>query len=79
MSEFREVGRHKVEIRRNDDGTIDEVVAYGPDGDCWFHLEQLDDDGYYFGIYDGVENLEQFDIWRRKKRVIVRAYDDPAS
>lgn len=35
-----------VEIRRNDDGTIDEVVAKG----CDLHIEQMSADGWYMGL-----------------------------
>lgn len=35
-----------VEIRRNPDGTIDEVVARGGS----LHIEQLSDDGWYIGL-----------------------------
>ena len=63
------------EIRRNDDGTIDEVVLYDAAGRCTFHLEQLDDDLWYFGLYPdpdaGSDANIQFDIVRRKKRVDV--------
>jgi hypothetical protein len=35
-----------VEIRKNDDGSIDEIVAKG----CAVHVEQMTDDGWYMGI-----------------------------
>lgn len=35
-----------VEIRRNPDGSIDEIVAKGAD----LHIEQLSDDGWYMGL-----------------------------
>ena len=39
------------EIRRYPDGSVDEIVAYGPDGRCWFHLEQMDDSRWWMAIY----------------------------
>jgi len=35
-----------VEIRKNDDGSIDEVIANG----CAIHLEQMDKNAWYLGI-----------------------------
>lgn len=46
----------KVEIRRNDDGTIDEVVASGSS----VHLEQLDKGSWYLGIYSAAGAAWQF-------------------
>ena len=34
------------EVRRNEDGTLDEVVA----SNCWFHLEQMDDDHWWMRV-----------------------------
>ncbi len=39
------------EVRRNEDGSIDEIVAYGPNGECIFHLEQMDEGCWWFAIY----------------------------
>ena len=66
-----------VEVRHNDDGTIDEVVLYDALGRCLFHLEQLDRDLWYFGLYPTVDPDDevQFDIVRRKKRVDVVEQD----
>lgn len=35
-----------VEIRKNPDGSIDEIVAK----DCAIHVEQMDNSGWYMGI-----------------------------
>lgn len=35
-----------VEIRRNDDGSIDEIIAKGAN----VHIEQMSADGWYMGI-----------------------------
>lgn len=38
-----------IEVRRNDDGTLDEVVATG----CDFHLEQMDQGHWWMVISKG--------------------------
>lgn len=38
-----------IEIRINEDGTLDEIVAK----QCVVHLEQMDDKHWWLGIYDG--------------------------
>lgn len=64
-----EWGDLRFEVRPNDDGTVDEVLIYH-DGTCVFHLEQLDDDAYWFAWYgDGPDRDRHFDIHRRGKRV----------
>ena len=35
-----------VEIRRNPDGSIDEIVAHGAN----LHIEQMSDDGWFMGL-----------------------------
>ena len=35
-----------IDIRKNEDGSLDEVVAT----DCGFHLEQMDDGYWWIGI-----------------------------
>ena len=42
------------EVRRNDDGTVDEIVANG-----MVHIEQMDDDHWWMAIY---MNGEKHDI-----------------
>lgn len=59
----------RFEVRPNEDGTIDEVLIYVGEA-CVFHLEQLDDDAYWFAWFgDGPDRERHFDIRRRKKRV----------
>ncbi len=46
---------HKdVEIRYNDDGTVDEIIVMSGDrkagGVCLLHLEQMDDGYYWIGL-----------------------------
>ena len=71
---MKDIEGNRTEVRLNEDGSIDEVVLY-IDGRCVFHMESLDHDLWYFGLYpDPVpssdENI-QFDILRKKKDVLV--------
>ena len=68
----------RFEIRRNEDGTLDEVVAESDDGSLLFHLEQNSKGAWYFGLYGpGPEGeYHQFNIYRAKKHVVVSSYDD---
>jgi len=67
----------RVEERRNDDGTLDEVLLF--DGErCVFHLEQMDKNAWYFGLYPDGSLQEQYDIRaRRGVKVKVHNYQDP--
>jgi predicted nucleic acid-binding Zn-ribbon protein len=38
-----------VEIRYNDDGTVDEIIVKSG-GVCLFHLEQMSDESYWIGL-----------------------------
>ena len=62
----------RFDTRPNDDGTIDEVLVYAG-RNCVFHLEQLDDDHYWFAWYgdrdSSMNGDRHFDIHRRGKRV----------
>ena len=66
------------EIRRNEDGTLDEVVVSSDDKTLSFHLEQNSKGSWYFGLYGpGTEgDYHQFNIYRDKKRVVVSNYED---
>ena len=70
-------GEYRVEVRRNDDGSLDEVLLYDAER-CLFHMEQLDDDRWWFALYPtdpGASGMTDddahFDIFRRKKHVEV--------
>jgi hypothetical protein len=63
----------RFEVRPNDDGSVDEVLIYA-DGECVFHLEQLDDDAYWFAWY-GNEPERHFDIRRRRGAVVINERD----
>lgn len=39
-----------IEIRFNDDGSLDEVIVY-VDGKCIVHLEQMSDVSWWVGLY----------------------------
>lgn len=61
--------RGNVELRTNDDGTLDEVVIYDANGACLFHLEQMSDDCFWMrtsnsGPWDLVVNL-----FARKRKI----------
>lgn len=50
----RDCPKDVIEVRRNDDGTLDEIVATG----CDIHLEMLDDNLVWIGIYkDGYRQV----------------------
>lgn len=43
-----------IEVRRREDGTLDEIVAGDADGDGLFvHLEQIDDGCFWLGVSCG--------------------------
>jgi hypothetical protein len=44
-----------VEVRLNDDGTIDEIVTHQP---VRFHLEQMDDGQYWIGLALGRQRCD---------------------
>jgi hypothetical protein len=67
----------RVEVRRNEDGTIDEVVLYR-DGRCIFHIEQDTRRSWYFTLDDGTDETYLFFI-DAKKRVSVRLDTDEIS
>lgn len=66
------------EIRRNEDGTIDEVVAHSDDGTLYFHIEQMSKGGWALGLrsVDPEGEYHQFNIYRKKKAVVLSSYDD---
>ena len=66
--------KYRVEIRRNDDGSLDEVLLYDEER-CLFHLEQMDGDHWWFALYPvpviHSDEDEHFDIVKHKKWVKV--------
>lgn len=64
----------RLEVRRNDDGTIDEVLIYIDDR-CVMHIEQMEKNAWYLGVYIGTD-VDQFSI-HGKSRVTIRHYNDP--
>lgn len=64
-----------VEIRPNDDGSIDEIVLRG----AWVHIEQMSPDGWYMGVDDSDGRHWQF--WfgtkNRKSAVEFRHVEGP--
>lgn len=67
-----------VETRRNEDGTIDEILLM--DGDrCYMHIEQMDKSDWFMGIYPGdIDDDQQFRIISAK-RVRIQNYNDPVA
>lgn len=61
------------EIRRNDDGTVDEIVGTGS-----FHMEQLDTDLWWCGLTDWDGVMLAWTMGRDKKNVVVTLQDVPA-
>jgi hypothetical protein len=55
-----------VEIRKNPDGSIDEIVAKG----CDLHIEQMDRYTWYIGFTEADGSYRQFSV-RAKTRVDV--------
>jgi hypothetical protein len=56
-----------VEIRPNDDGSIDEIVATG----CNLHIEQMSDDAWYMGITARDGSYWQFWFGSKNRRSAV--------
>ena len=51
------------EIRRNEDGTVDEIVVSRP---TFFHIEQMDDNQWWIGV-DEAEGRTAFVLSARGK------------
>lgn len=70
-------GSTRVIVRPNEDGTVDEVIVYEGDR-CVFHLEQMDEDAYWFAVYPaGVDDRYSFWMDRRKKRLALVMEEAP--
>jgi uncharacterized Zn finger protein (UPF0148 family) len=68
---------YRVEVRKNADGTIDEVLLYDAER-CLFHMEQMSKRSWWFGLYrveerhrTADEPNHSFNVYRTKKRVVV--------
>lgn len=59
------------EIRRNSDGTLDEIVA----GNVHVHLEQMRDDMWWLGLSRGMNTLHVY-LWRKKQHIIATVDDE---
>mgnify|MGYP001609985049 CR=1 FL=1 len=53
-----------VEIRRNPDGSIDEIVAKGAN----LHIEQMSDDGWFLGVDAADGSYWQFWFGSKKRK-----------
>lgn len=52
----RTIRLKNVEMRLNDDGSIDEIVCYAK-GKCVFHLEQMSGNHFWAAAYEGRKSL----------------------
>jgi hypothetical protein len=67
--------KYRVEVRSDEDGVVDEVLLHD-DSRCVMHLERMDRDSWWMGIFpadNSMEDDQHFDIIRDRKRVEVRA------
>ena len=59
----------KFEIRNNENGTLDEIVA----SDCNFHLEQMDNNHWWIGINyigeDGEEHMAHINLSTSRAKI----------
>ncbi len=46
--------KRRIEVRKKDDGSIDEVLLY-IDDECVMHMEYMDHNSVWIGLYDGKE------------------------
>jgi hypothetical protein len=44
--------KRRIEVRKKPDGSVDEVLLY-IDDECVMHLEYMDDNKIWIGLYDG--------------------------
>ena len=56
-----------VTIRRNDDGSIDEIVAQ----DCAIHVEQMDGNSWYMGLQASDGSYWQFWFGAKNRKSLV--------
>jgi hypothetical protein len=66
--------KYRVEVRSDEDGVVDEVLLHDEDR-CVMHLERMDRDSWWMGLYPGADQLDDdqhFNIVRDRKRVEVR-------
>lgn len=69
MSEHPQIERRgNVEVRLNDDGTVDEIVIWDSDGSVSFHMEQMDD-GLYWMAAEIPDGRLVCNLWAKKKRI----------
>lgn len=59
--------RGAVIVRKNNDGTVDEIVAE----DCAIHIEQMSGNSFYFGITAKDGSYWQFWLGARNNRSLV--------
>ncbi len=64
-----EEDRTGFEVRRNPDGTLDEVVAH----DCFFHLAQMSDDRWWLVVEKDGRQLHVNLMTKRQGKIVAEA------
>ena len=68
--------RGQIEVRTNDDGSLDEIVMYDAAGTCIFHLEQMNDQCYWLRFYGDPSKWELVcNVFVRGNRDIEAKYE----
>lgn len=67
MARRKRKQKDAVEVRKNDDGLIDEIVASG----CSCHIEQMSSDGWFLGITGHDGSYWQFWLGSKNRRSAV--------
>lgn len=71
-SRVRAGGIVLIEVRRNDDGTLDEVVAK----DCSFHLEQMSEDCWWMAVYKENRRVAVFLSTKHGAHIVAAVEDE---
>jgi hypothetical protein len=77
MTDRKVFKRGPVEVRFDEDGGVDEIVIYGPDGKCLFHAEDMGDHFWARADHgDGSASVFNFTTAEDGKRVRLRHEED---
>lgn len=71
MTQLHGTKTNGIEIRRNDDGSVDEVLMY-VDGRCVVHVEQMYDECFWMALY-GSKHTAHVNFWSKNRRSHVEA------
>lgn len=62
-----------IEVRYNEDGTVDEIVVTDRSGKCLLHMEQMSDSSYWLGLYGyGDDDAHHVDMTAEKGKIVAR-------